>query len=266
MNCAANQNDKKLQPWRAVPTEPEVSVIVPAWNEADELPKTLSVLQCALGELGRAAEIVVVDNASTDGTAEIARAHGAQVVREPERRISRARNAGAAASRGRFLIFVDADTRPSTELLRGSLSLLDSGTVCGGGAQVAFEMLDRTLYRWGTTFWNAIALKLNLAAGCYVFATREAFQATGGFSEQVYAGEEILFSLRMHRWGRRHGQRFSVLREPPVQTSARKAEWFSMWQHVGLLALLTLFPFALRSRRLCGFWYRRPGAESNGGR
>ena len=99
-----------------------------------------------------------------------------------------------------------------------------------------------------------------------MFATREAFAATGGFSEQVYAGEEVLFSLRMQRWGRRHGKRFSVLREPRVQTSARKAEWFSLCQHLALVTLLALFPFALRSRRLCGFWYRLPGAESNGGR
>jgi len=261
VNRTANHTEKGIQPPRAVLAVPEISVIVPAWNEADELPRTLAALQRALGELGRAAEIVVVDNASTDGTAEIARAHGVHVVREPERRIARARNAGAAAARGRFLIFVDADTHPSAELLRSSLSLLDSGMVCGGGARVAFETPDRILYRWGTVFWNAIALRLNLAAGCYVFATREAFEATGGFSEQVYAGEEILFSLGMHRWGRRHGQRFRVLREPRVLTSARKAEWFSLWQHLTLLTLLTVFPFALRSRRLCGFWYRRPGAE-----
>ena len=107
-----------------------------------------------------------MDHASTDGTRGIARALSAHVVHEPERRIARARNAGAAALRGRFLIFVDADTRPSAELLRASLSRLHSGAVCGGGAQVAFETLDRILYRWGTIFWNAIALRLNLAAGC----------------------------------------------------------------------------------------------------
>lgn len=264
MTQPLNHIDAGIQPPRAVLAEPGISVIVPAWNEADELPWTLPALQRALSELGRGAEIIVVDNASTDGTAEIARAHGAHVVSEPERRIARARNAGAKAARGRFLIFVDADTRPGAELLRASLSLLDSGTVCGGGAQVAFESPHRILYRRGTALWNTVALRLNLAAGCYVFATREAFEATGGFSEKVYAGEEILFSLRMHRWGRRHDQRFCVLREPRVQTSARKAEWFSLGQHLALLALLSLFPFALRSRRLCGFWYRRPGAEANG--
>lgn len=266
VNRPANDSDEGLEPPRAVIAEPEISLIVPAWNEADELPRTLPVLQRALRELGLAAEIVVVDNASTDGTAEIARAHGAHVVPEAERRIARARNTGAAASRGRFLIFVDADARPDAQLLRASVSLLASGAVCGGGARVAFETPDRILYRWGAVFWNAIALRLSLAAGCYVFATREAFTATGGFSEQVYAGEEVLFSLRMQRRGRRHGQRFLVLREPPVRTSARKAEWFSLWQHLALLVLLTVFPFALRSRRLCGFWYRRPCAGSNGAR
>ena len=178
-----------------MPAEPEISVIVPAWNEANELPRTLPVLQRALDELGLAAEIVVVDNASTDGTAEIARAHGPHLVLEPERHIARVRNAVAAAARGRSLIFVDADTRPSAELLRVTLSLLDSGSVCGGGARIVFETPDRILYRWGTVFWNAIALRLNLAAGCYVFATREAFAATGGFSEHVYAGEDARFAV-----------------------------------------------------------------------
>ena len=62
-----------------------------------------------------------------------------------------------------------------------------------------------------------------------MFATREAFAATGGFSEQVYAGEEVMFSSRMQHWGRRHGKRFCVLRKPRVQTSARKAEWSRLW-------------------------------------
>jgi len=49
-----------------------------------------------------------------------------------------------------------------------------------------------------------------------------------------------------------------------VLTSGRKADWYSLWQHLGLLALLTVFPFALRFRRLCGFWYRRPEAKARG--
>ena len=264
MTRPAKYTDEGLQPPPAVLAKPEISVIVPAWNEADELPRTLPALQCALGELGLAAEIVVVDNASTDNTATIAREHGARVVSEVERQIARARNTGARAAHGRVLIFVDADTWPSGELLRAACSALDSGTVCGGGAQVAFENLDRRLYRSGTALWNALARRFHLAAGCFVFATREAFEAVGGFSEQVYAGEEVAFSIHMQRWGRRHGQRFVVLPEPAVLTSGRKADWYSLWQHLGLLALLTVFPFALRFRKLCGFWYRRPETKTRG--
>jgi glycosyltransferase involved in cell wall biosynthesis len=261
----ANQQDPMTQPQSSDSAKGiDISVIIPAWNEAEWLPRTLDAVQLALAGLGRSAEIIVVDNASTDATASIAREHGVRVVPEAERQIARARNSGARAARGRVLIFVDADTWPSAELLRASWAAMDSGTVCGGGAQIAFEDLDRRLYRSGTALWNALSRRLHLAAGCFVFASREAFDAAGGFSEQVYAGEEIAFSLRMQRWARRHGQRFVVLPEPAVLTSGRKADWYSLWQHLGLLSLLIVFPFALRSRRLCGFWYRRPGAMVRG--
>jgi hypothetical protein len=92
------------------------------------------------------------------------------------------------------------------------------------------------------------------------FVDAPRFQRTGvrGRRDPVLSADAPL--------GPAHGQRFRVLRDPRVQTSARKAEWFSLWQHLALLTLLTVFPCALRSRRLCGFWYRRPGTESNGGR
>jgi glycosyltransferase involved in cell wall biosynthesis len=265
MKMNTSQQDPLGQPQSPDSAEEiHISVIIPAWNEAEGLPRTLDAVKRALAGLGRSAEIIVVDNASTDTTARIAREHGVRVVPEAKRQIARARNAGARAARGRVLIFVDADTWPNADLLRASCAAMDSGTVCGGGAPVAFEDLDRRLYRSGTALWNALARRLHLAAGCFVFSTREAFDAAGGFSEQVYAGEEVAFSFRMQRWGRRHGQRFVVLPEPAVLTSGRKAGWYSLWQHLGLLSLLTVFPFALRFRRLCGFWYRRPGAEARG--
>jgi glycosyltransferase involved in cell wall biosynthesis len=236
----------------------ELSIIVPAWNEAEWLPRTLDAIEKARMGLGRSSEVIVVDNASSDGTGEIARELGVRVVLEPERQISKARNTGARAARGRMLVFVDADTWPSAELLRTSVSVMASGEVCGGGAQVSFDALDNAMYRGGLRLWNGLARRLNLAAGCFIFATRTAFHGVGGFSEQVYAGEEVLFSRRMARWGRQNGQRFRVLPAPPVLTSGRKAEWFSPWQHLGLIMTLAVFPFALRFRRMCGFWYRRP--------
>ena len=62
-------------------------------------------------------ELIVCDNNSTDRTAEIARAAGATVVFEPVNQIARARNSGAAAATGDWLIFVDADSHPSADCL-----------------------------------------------------------------------------------------------------------------------------------------------------
>lgn len=100
---------------------PEYSVIVPAYNEEAELGRTLPALCAAMEQSGRAGELIVVDNNSSDRTAAAAAALGARVVFEPVNQISRARNAGARASAGRFLIFADADTVVSPGLLAAAL-------------------------------------------------------------------------------------------------------------------------------------------------
>src|SRR5881397_2863013 len=83
-------------------------------------------------------ELIVCDNNSTDRTAELARAAGARVVFEPVNQISRARNAGAAAASGDWLVFVDADSRPSPGLFAELAGAIASGQVLGGGSTVAF--------------------------------------------------------------------------------------------------------------------------------
>ena len=62
----------------------------------------------------------------------------------------------------------------------------------------------------------------------------------------------------MHLWARRHGKCFRVITDPPVVTSIRKLEWFSPTHLLVSSLVLTLFPFALFSRRLCNIWYDRP--------
>src|SRR5688572_1912804 len=78
------------------------------------------------------AELIVCDNNSTDRTAEIARAAGATVVFEPINQIARARNRGAAAATGDWLIFVDADSYPTRELLEEVRKAILSGALAGG--------------------------------------------------------------------------------------------------------------------------------------
>lgn len=236
---------------------PRLSVIVPAHDEAAELPRTLAGLHAGLAEAGADHELVVVDNASNDATAEVARAAGARVVAEPHRQIGRARNTGAAHTDGDWLLFVDADTWPTAELLRLALGHLGAGA-CGGGALVAMDALPHRVYRAGLALWNRLAARLQLAAGCFVFVRRDAFDAVGGFDTRYYAGDEVLLSRRLRRWGRANGRAFVVIREPRVLTSARKAYWFSPAQHVLVTLMVVLCPPVMRSRRLMWFWYRRP--------
>ncbi|MFW5858859.1 MAG: glycosyltransferase [Planctomycetota bacterium] len=252
-----------------MPANVAYSIIVPAYNEADELPRTLRTLRRAMAAVAQPGELVVVDNNSTDATAAIARAQADRVVFEPHNQIGRARNAGARVARGRYLVFVDADTLIPPALLRRALARLERGDCSGGGAQVAFCGHQHPFYRWVLGTWNRVSRLFGLAAGCFVFCHRRAFQAVGGFDEALYAGEELRLSRRIAAWGRRRAMRFQILRGPPVVTSDRKLHWFG-WRDFSLFILgsLLLGPLFMRFRRACFLWYRRPAAgeaQSHGG-
>jgi glycosyltransferase involved in cell wall biosynthesis len=91
---------------------PDYSVIIPAFNEEEFLAETILAAREAMNAGDRKGELIVVDNNSTDSTAEVARKAGAdRVVFEAHNQIARARNAGAAATTTPLLVFVDADTR-----------------------------------------------------------------------------------------------------------------------------------------------------------
>jgi glycosyltransferase involved in cell wall biosynthesis len=239
-------------------TAPDYSIVIPAYNEAVLLPATLEALGRAMAVLPLAGEVVVCDNASTDATPALAQAAGATLVTEGMRQISRARNTGARAARGRFLVFVDADTLVPAPLLRAALEALVGGRACGGGAAVSMEPAPPGVAGFLLRSWNALSRRTRLAAGSFLFARRDAFLEVGGFSEKVYASEEIWLSRDLARWGSTRGLRFLIL-DPPVVTSARKAEWYSGLTLLGVALAFLLCPFIVRSRALCWLWYRRPG-------
>jgi glycosyltransferase involved in cell wall biosynthesis len=204
-----------------------------------------------------------VDNNSDDDTATVAKTHGADlVVFEPVNQIARARNAGAAQSRGRYLIFIDADTRIQPELLTATLGALEAGDCVGGGSIVQFEGSVSTIGRFGISLWERISKLTKTAAGSYLFCRREAFDAVGGYDQTLYASEEVRFSRLLKKWGRTQGQVFKILDHSPAMTSARKLQWYSGWQILGWVGLMIVLPIAVRSRQLCGFWYKRPKPKS----
>ena len=236
------------------------SVIIPAYNEQAWLPATLVALQKAMRAIDGTGEIIVADNNSQDKTSEIAREHGAVVVFEPINQISRARNAGAKAAKGRYLIFLDADTTISTTLLQKALENLSNGA-CGGGAKVVYEGDLPGVVKGATELWNYFSVKFGMAAGCFIYCPKEAFDAVGGFSQNVYASEEIWFSWKLGAWGKQHHMDFRIINDPPLITSSRKLKWFSLLGMFGMLMVFCFFPFAVRFRPLCRLWYKRPPDE-----
>ena len=197
-----------------------LSFIVPAYNEELELPSTIAAIRAAAASANQDYELIVVDDASTDATAEIARKAGAQIISINRRQIAATRNAGASVARGEILFFVDADTRINAAHIVDALAALRDGAV-GGSARVA---ADGAIPLWGRIFitvFCAIYFANNLGAGAFLFTTRKNFDALGGFDESLFIGEEVYFSLAMKKLGR-----FKILREP-ILTSGRKLRMYS---------------------------------------
>lgn len=235
------------------------SVIIPAFNEAEELPATLAAIRNAMDTITTRGECIVVDNNSSDDTAAAAKQCGAdKVVFEPVNQISRARNTGAAQSTGSYLIFVDADTRIEPELLAEALRQLDTNACAGGGSVIQFEGEVSLVGRLCISAWKLVSKSTATAAGSFIFCRKEAFDAVGGFDESLYASEEVRFSRLVRKWGKARGLSFNILDHAPAMTSARKLKWYSGLEIMGWVGLMMIMPLAVRSRRLCGFWYQRP--------
>lgn len=201
----------------------QLSVVVPARNEELLLGAALQSIQEAIRITGVSGELIVVNDASTDRTAEIARACGARVVDVELHNIGAVRNAGAAVATGAVLLFLDADTQLPPATLQAILRSVESGAV-GGGAAVQFDAritwVQRVLIAVFLFYWQRLA---GWAAGCCVFAKRTDFEEIGGFDVHYFAAEERYLSQELKKRGR-----FVVVREP-VLTSSRKLRIYSTW-------------------------------------
>ena len=226
-----------------------ISFIVPAYNEEHELSKTLAAIRTAASGAAQPYEIIVVDDASTDATPEIASRAGAKVIPINRRQIAAARNAGGRVAQGEYLFFIDADTRIDRAHVSGGIAALEGG-YAGGSARVA---MDGFVPAWGRMLlrgFSSVYFGLNLGAGAFLFTTRRNFDSTGGFDEQYFAGEEVYFSIALKKLGG-----FKVLREPVV-TSARKLRMYPAKDFLRkFFGVILRGPRGVRSRAGLSLWY-----------
>lgn len=237
----------------------DVSFVVPAFNEERLLAGTLQAIHKAAAGLDDSTEVIVVDDASTDDTKSVAYSQGARVVAVARRHIAATRNAGVRQASGKWLIFVDADTIVTSEVVHAAVAAMRAGAVAGG-CDVRFEgrlpLYSRALIAAAMPVYQG----LGLAAGCFMFCTREAFDVVGGFDETLFAAEEAVLSRALHRLGR-----FVILREHVV-TSGRKLRAHSAREVLGGLLRLALGGRrAMESRAGLEIWYgerrKDPGAD-----
>ncbi len=226
-----------------------ISFVVPAHNEQMALARTLQAIHDAARAAGQPYEIIVVDDASTDATAEIARQNGAFVLPVSHRQIAATRNAGARAASGGRIFFVDADTTINPRVAASALRCLDKGAV-GGGAPARFDaaapLYARLLVLW-FGLWMRVA---GVAGGAFMFCTREAFQAVGGFDERLFGAEDAVMSWALKREGR-----FVVLWRY-VLTSGRRMSGFRGPQMLATLVGMAFFPGMLTRRSsVKRIWY-----------
>jgi glycosyltransferase involved in cell wall biosynthesis len=235
----------------------KISVIIPAFNEEKMLGGTLAAVKSAMAAFTRRhweSELIVCDNNSTDRTAEIARAAGATVVFEPVNQIARARNAGAAAATGGWLIFVDADSQPGAELFADVAEQIQSGRYVAGGSTVRMD--EKHLWaEFFTWLWNCSSRMGHWLAGSFIFVEAAAFRKLGGFSDKLFAAEELELSKRLKKLARETGREVVILHRHPMVTSARKLRLYTIWDHLGLLARVAFNRRALNSRESCHLWY-----------
>ena len=155
----------------------QYSVIVPAYNEEELLPGTLQALKAAMTTVAVDGEVILVDNNSTDKTAEIARKFEARVIFEKINQISRARNIGAKHARGYYLLFLDADTMISPGLLQTALENLKNRQCCGGGSTFIPDKKIKPVYQRGMDIWNWFSVRSEIAAGSFIYCLRDGFEA-----------------------------------------------------------------------------------------
>lgn len=203
-----------------------ISVVIPAYNEEKYLPACLRALQQQTYPADRY-EIIVVDNASTDRTAQIARSFGAKVVYEPAKGFAQARQAGFAAATGQVIASTDADTIVPPfwlERIAGHFERRPQlGGVCGPVHWFDGKRHEQLIMKYPVTWAIAISHLVGRPwwIGSNFAVSAKAFWLSGGFhgyDPNKLLGEDLYISLRI-------SQVAPVLFDPDlvVRSSSRRA-------------------------------------------
>lgn len=203
------------------------SIVIPAHNEEAMLGQCLDSVRAAAGPFPGQVETVVVLNRCTDRTEEIAGDHGAVIVRDDSKNLSRIRNAGARAATGEVLVTLDADSSLSPNFFTEVDRLLRGGRVIGGATRFKLDRISLGMAL--TVLWIVPLILWFRVAGGAFWLLRQTFLDLGGFDETRLSFEDMEFARRLKAYGRKQGKRFKILLKAHILTSSRKFDLFGDW-------------------------------------
>jgi glycosyltransferase involved in cell wall biosynthesis len=183
---------------------PLISVVIPCYNQAHYLGEAI---ESVLAQTDPHYEIIVVDDGSTDTTSEVAsRYPDVRCVRQSNAGLSAARNAGLKASRGQFLVFLDADDRLLADALQSGLNCFQGDPECvfvsghyrhinaDGSARMQFPQRQLEVGPYQTLLQrNYIGMHAT------VMYRRQIFEIVGGFATSLQSCEDYDMYLRIVR-------------------------------------------------------------------
>ena len=227
---------------------PRFSLIIPAYNEEAYLPALLNSVHKARTEYAGGPdeiEVVVVDNASTDATADLARSGGCRVIREDRRIIATVRNTGAQNARGQVFVFVDADNLMHPDTFNAVDRSLATGKVIAGASGVKMQRMSL-----GIAVTYALMVPLvwltHMDTGV-VFCRREDFEAIGGYNENRLFAEDVQLLWDLMRLGRKRGQKLFRMTSAKAIFSTRKFDKYGDWHYLSMTLRMLYGLFFSRS-------------------
>jgi glycosyltransferase involved in cell wall biosynthesis len=232
-----------------------LSVVIPAYNEERYLPRTLASVKTALAEIADA-ELIVVDNESTDRTREIAESFGARLVAETEHNIGKVRNTGGFAATGEVIVFLDADTRVRPGLFEKIIDAMADERCVGGSVAVEYERTYRRKWiRYYLACWQFWGRFLSMRQGAAQFCRKDIFSELGGYDTAIFLGEDIEFHWRLAKLAKKRGGHTAFIEEPRVLTSSRRYDQMGIIRTLIFTHPITIF-LAWRRPSVWKDWYQ----------
>lgn len=213
------------------------SIVIPAFNESKALGATIEAVLAAIGRaasLGNAtSDLVIVDNASTDDTADVAAQYGVRVIHEERPGAGAARNAGAEATNGQYLVFIDADVIVSPLFLVAIDAAIETHSLLAGAPTAIYH--PRKLVSWFIcAYWDRRRVQGGGAQGVGQFYERRLFESLGGYRADMRMSEDVEFYGRATDRLTQEGlRRPELVLDSIVWPSARR---YDEWSNIRMLA------------------------------